>query len=69
MANYSWRKAVARCPFYHKSWDRGITCGSQNDNVRRRFRDEHDCAEHFRRFCACRYTKCQIYELAEKILK
>ena len=69
MANYAWRQAIARCPYYHKSWDLGITCGERGNNLRRRFKTEGGCSEHFNQYCAKNYRSCPIRELVEQILE
>ena len=71
--NTRWRDINARCPYYVRSSALFITCSKnlmaeKREDVRRRFRSDEQCEEHFRAYCARRYSACIIYQLIDKIL-
>lgn len=65
MANLKWREVRARCPNYIRSSDRTITCEGINPGteMRMRFRNPQDTAEHFGSYCSRCYTRCSIYKM------
>ena len=67
MANYSWRRSHAQCPHYVGSWDRGITCGGRESNIRRKFRTARECADHYRQYCAQACATCPLKDFVERI--
>lgn len=67
MANYQWRASHVQCPYYLTSWDRCITCGSKDENLRRKFPDTRRCSDYFKRYCSQQYERCQHLSLVKEI--
>ena len=68
MANLSWRKAKAKCPFYYTSRDEAITCSCGAGGVKGLkviFLTAFYCGEWFRRFCAAGYSRCPNHRRIE----
>ena len=65
MANTNWRNSVARCPYYVRSDNTGITCGNDTDNIRRSFPEDRECSNHFHKYCCQMWQQCPHKILCE----